>query len=277
MKKYLLAVVTLLLFSSCSTVGKVPANSDLQFFSESEEDISTTSSVSTDVVVTTTINVSTSSETSSSETTMSSLTETKTNIDTETDTDTEVSETETTSSQPALYDENGAVVIENDPAEKSDGELIDIAGMLFESACKTQWQYTVGCPYTLDTAKYVTNDLGWQYYLITQDGINSMSDIENDYYKVFSDRYPNELSEVYMESGGRVYALNGERGSNIFYANSEITSLDSRSDDEIFFTVTNNYTGSPYDDTGSYTDTAEFSMVLGDDGVWRAGEFRLPY
>ena len=267
MKKYLLAVVTLLLFSSCSTVGKVPANSDLQFFSESGEDISTTSSVSTDIVVTT----STASETSSSETTTSSVTET------ETDTDTEVSETETTSSQPASYDENGAVVIENDPAEKSDEELIDIAGMLFESACKTQWQYTVGCPYTLDTAKYVTNDLGWQYYLITQDGINSMSDIENDYYKVFSDRYPNELSEVYMESGGRVYALNGERGSNIFYANSEITSLDSRSDDEIFFTVTNNYTGSPYDDTGSYTDTAEFSMVLGDDGVWRAGKFRLPY
>ena len=174
-------------------------------------------------------------------------------------------------------DNNGAVVSDVDMLSLSDDELKAFAQTLYESACKTEWSYTVGSPYAIDYDSSVENDLGWKYYMIITEGINSISDVEKDYYKVFSHKYPNALSETFIESDGHVYALNGSRGTNIFYLNSEITSIDSKNDNEIMFTVTSYYNGSPYDDSGSYEDKAEFSMVKDDDGTWKAGKFRLPY
>ncbi|MBR1591554.1 MAG: hypothetical protein IJ666_00875 [Ruminococcus sp.] len=174
-------------------------------------------------------------------------------------------------------DDNGAVVVSNDVSSMSDDELRAAAQSLYESACKTEWSYTVGSPYAINYDESVENDLGWKYYMIITDGINSIEDVERDYYKVFSHKYPNALNETFMELGGHVYVLNGSRGTNIFYLKSEITSIDFRGDDEITFTVTSYYDGSPYDDSGSYEDSAEFSMVLDEDGTWKAGKFRLPY
>ncbi|HAE52079.1 MAG TPA: hypothetical protein DCG30_02340 [Ruminococcus sp.] len=174
-------------------------------------------------------------------------------------------------------DNNGAVVVNNDMLSLSDDELKAAAQTLYESACKTEWSYTVGSPYAINYDESIENELGWKYYMIITDGINSIADVEKDYYKVFSHKYPNALAETFMESGGHVYALNGSRGTNIFYINSKITSIDSKGDDEIMFTVTSYYDGSPYDDSGSYEDAAEFSMVRDDDGTWKAGKFRLPY
>ena len=174
-------------------------------------------------------------------------------------------------------DNNGAVIVGDDMSSLSDDELKAAAQSLYESACKTEWSYTVGSPYAINYDESIENDLGWKYYMIVTDGINSIEDVERDYYKVFSHKYPNALSETFMESGGHVYALNGSRGTNIFYLNSEITSIDSKGDDEIIFTVTSYYDGSPYDDSEYYEDSAEFSMVRDDDGTWKAGKFRLPY
>ena len=144
------------------------------------------------------------------------------------------------------YDDNGAVSFNTDISQQDDRTLIAAAQALFESACRTQWDYTVGCPYDIDSGDIVENQFGWQFCRITNSGINSLSDVENDYYKVFSSRYPNQLGDLYMEQNGSVYVTSGARGMDLYYSSSQITGIEYRTDDEIFFTVENFYTGTDY-------------------------------
>lgn len=176
--------------------------------------------------------------------------------------------------EPAT-DENGAVVL--DAESSSDSELIAAAQVLYEAACDTSWRYHVGCPYSLDYNSYTENELGWQYYLVTDEGVSSIADVEADYNKVFSESYANDLSEIYIEHDGSVYALDGERGADIYYTGSKVTGIAEKADGEIFFTVENYYSGDDMLGEGDFTKTAEFSAVISSDGSWRAGKFTLPY
>ena len=153
--------------------------------------------------------------------------------------------------------------------------MISAAQRLFDSACQTYWKFLINCPYDLDYSDYVENDFKWQFYRITNSDIHSMADVERDFNKVFSSRYPNNLSTNYRESNGSVYALNGERGAHLYYSASKITGIDSRTDDEIIFTVENYYDGSDFSDE-AYSETDTFSMVF-EDGIWKVGKFTLPY
>ena len=188
----------------------------------------------------------------------------------------EVTEAETEPQSEIPVDENGAVVIEPE-AELTDEELMNAAKTLYESACRVNWNYHVGCPYSLDYESYVENELGWQFFLVTTEGVNSIADVEADYFKVFSEKYGSDLSELYMESNGRVYAFDGARGMDIYYEGSEVKSIKERSDGEIVFEVEHSYSGSDILGEGRHTKTSEFSAVISEDGTWRAGLFTLPY
>ena len=175
------------------------------------------------------------------------------------------------------YNDDGAVVFENDYKNESNATLIAAAQSLYESACRTEWSYTVGCPYETDAEDYIENEFQWRFYRITDSNIKSFADLENDYYKVFSKKYPNSLNELFKESNGAVYALNAARGQDIFYLNSTVTEIKSQTDDEIFFTVVNHYSGTATDVNTPTEKTQTFSVVIESDGAWRAGEFKLPY
>lgn len=174
------------------------------------------------------------------------------------------------------YDAYGAVVFNQDYTTLDDSVLISAAQALFRSACNTNWSYFVGCPYSIDTESYVENEFGWQYYLINDGVTSSLADVKSDYNRVFSSRYPDNLDEVYCDGESGVYALGGSRGMDIFYDYSEVASLDSINGDELYFTVNNHYTGT-YESDEPYYESVTFSVVVGDDGIWRAGQFTLPY
>lgn len=175
------------------------------------------------------------------------------------------------------YNEDGAVVFDDTVNDTDDRILISAAQALFESACRTQWNYTVGCPFSLDTGDYVENQFGWKFFRVTDSRIKSVKDVEALYFRVFSDRYTHsEIAELYTEKNGNVYALSGNRGSDIYYSSSRITAIESKSADEIFFTVENYYDGSDFGQE-SYTETETFSAVIENGNVWKAGKFRLPY
>ncbi len=182
-------------------------------------------------------------------------------------------ETVTTAEKPADF-----TFPEDDPEfeEKLDDEVIAAAQLLFETACETEWKFTVGSPYSLDTSQYVTNEYDWQYYLVTDEGINSLDDVRADFHRVFSEEYDDTLDELYIEKGGRVYCLNGARGSDIFYEGSEITEITGRSDGEIRFKVVSSYNGASFGGE-AYTEETEFVIVRESDGAWRVSEFKLPY
>ena len=272
MKKiiFLSAILMLSALVSCENVGKSrtenssAVSSSTSEVSETEEQASETDTAAAEETTVQTDNSSDSTGTTAAKTTeFSSAT-------------TSAATTETKSAE-FNYDDNGAVVVKSPAAEVDDDTLISIANALYDSACKTQWEFTVGSPYRLDTENYIENDYGWQLYLITDPNINSLKDVEDDYHKVFSDRYPdNDIKEIYAEKDGHAYALNGARGANIFYSYSLVTKVDSKKDDEIFFTVTNYYDGTDIDGSAAYSKDETFSVVIESDGTWKVGQFRLP-
>lgn len=176
------------------------------------------------------------------------------------------------------YDDNGAVVFDDgDGTGQDDTTLVAAAQALYESACQTEWTYTVGTPYQYDTEDYIENEYGWQFYHVTSEGIESLADVEGDYYRVFSDRYPNHVSDLYMESGGKLYVAVAERGMDLYYSTSKVKRVVSRSDDEIVFEVENFYTGTDFDGSAAYSEVNEFSVVVENDGTWKVGSFKMPY
>lgn len=155
-------------------------------------------------------------------------------------------------------------------------EVLAAAQELFEKACETEWRFTVGSPYDIDTENYITGDYGWQYFLITNEEITSMDDVRADYHEVFSVDYEDTLDELFMESEGRVYCLNGARGSDIFYEGSEVTEIEGRDDGEIRFKVVDSYNGASFGGE-AYTEEREFVIIKEDDGQWKVSVFKLPY
>ena len=162
-----------------------------------------------------------------------------------------------------------------DPSVTDDEMLIASAQRYYEIACETMWNFTVGCPYEIDLSKHIENQYGWQFYLVTTEGINSVEDVKADYHQFFSDKYPDELDQLYMEQDGRVYALSAGRGKNIFYESSEVTGIESRENGEVFFTVVNHMSGNDFGE-GAYDETTTFSLIT-EDQVMKVGKFRLPY
>ena len=165
------------------------------------------------------------------------------------------------------YDESGAVVLKKDISELDEAELLSAGQALFQSACRTEWSYTVGCPYELDNDDFIENDFGWQYHRIITPGISSYSDVLRDYHKVFSDTHEDQLADLYIEKDGAVYALSAARGQDLYYTASKVTSVKERNMNEIVFSVESFYSGSDMS-----PDTP-----IGSDNKLYAGQFVLPY
>lgn len=196
------------------------------------------------------------------------------------DTDTSSDETSDTPADiqdvTLTFSDKGAVIL-GDEKDYSDSFLIGAAQAIFDNACRTEWNFTVGCPYETDTSCIQYNTFGWDFYLVTTEGINSIADIEDDYYEVFDRSHPSPVGELYIEKDGHVYALCGARGSNIFYNDSEVTDIISRSDSKIVFNVDSHYSGRDVGTNEAYTESSEFSVTIADDGSWHVCDFTLPY
>lgn len=160
--------------------------------------------------------------------------------------------------------------------EQLGSEVLAAAQELFDRACETEWSFTVGSPYSLDTSQYICNEYGWQFFLITEEGVNSLDDVKADYHRIFSESHVDNLDELFMEEKGRAYCLNGARGSDICYEGSEVAEITDRAEGSISFRVVNSYSDDGFGG-GAYTENAEFTIVRDSDGVWRVGIFRLPY
>ena len=181
------------------------------------------------------------------------------------------------------YNADGAVVFDAPIEGQSDATLMAAAQALFQSAYKVNTPFAMGSfPYDIDTngeSVTKTDYLGNEqtYFLITDEGVNSIDDVVADYHKVFSDKYDYNMiiDTCFTEEGGRVYCTSGGRGSDIEYVGSEIVSYDGKNGDELMFTVRNHYDGTPFGgDVFDYDH--DFTAVVDPDGVLRAGMFIQP-
>ena len=257
MKKYILtAISAAMLCGLCSCGDKVTSESAGQKPTESATKAALTTEAATDAEAVTTAEATTEAATSATAVQPASAPE---------------------GADLSVFHNNGsgAIVFDAPAGDQSEATLIAAAQALYESAHETSLKFSIGCPYPYDSENYVEGSYGWQYYLVTQSGINSVADVKADYHRVFSDKYPDHLDETYLDSNGRVYCLCGERGTNIYYVKSEVISLDGKNDDELFFTVRDYYDGSDWGESAT-TEDRTFSAVIDADGTWRAGAFTLP-
>lgn len=240
--------------------------------------ISTTSATTTAIDATTETSVSTTS--AASETTTQSATETTTVLDTF-----EISETTTDSVTETT-------VVPETTISAEERELIDKAQDFFETACETYWMYRFHPPFDFMDDEYdeegnlIGKNWNWKYkengeslgYIIKNPEIKSIDDVLEEYYKTFSERYPDNIRDYYNEYNGNVYLYTGGKGQNISYKDSRVSEFQRIEGDEIFFTVENSYYDNiPYEEDGFSIKKETFSVIVQPDGSWKVGQFRLPY
>lgn len=239
--------------------------------------ISTTSAITTAIDATTETSVSTTSITL--KTTIQSATETTTAPDTsvisETTTD---SVTETTT-------------VPETTISAEERELVGKAQNFFETACETYWMYRYTPPFDIADDKYDENgnvigkEYNWQFkengedlgYLIKNPEIKSIDDVLEEYYKTFSDRYPNDIRDAYIEYNGNLYVLSGNRGYNISYKDSRVSEFLRIEGDEIFFIAEYSYYNETFNENDIIVKKEIFSVIVQPDGSWKVGQFSLPY
>lgn len=240
--------------------------------------ISTTSATTTAADIVTETSVSTTSD--ASETTTQSATETTTVLDTF-----EISETTTDSVSETT-------VVPETSISAEERELIGKAQDFFETACETYWMYRYTPPFDIADDKYDENgnvigkEYNWQFkengedlgYLIKNPEIKSIDDVLEEYYKTFSDRYPNDIRDAYIEYNGNVYLFSGNRGYNISYKDSRVSEFQRIEGDEIFFTAEYSYYNEmTYNENDITVKKEIFSVIVQPDGSWKVGQFSLPY
>lgn len=160
----------------------------------------------------------------------------------------------------------------------NDEHLISLATSLYNIACEMAWNYYNGSPYSLDYDTFIEDDYGGIYFLINEDSINSLDDVHNDWYKIFSSKEnPADFEGHFIEKDGQVYVNDGTRGADIYYKNTEITEITSILGDgeEVTFKAISHY-ADPEDNSPLEDKVDEFSIIL-EDGSYHVGKFTLPY
>lgn len=159
-----------------------------------------------------------------------------------------------------------------------DNQLLLLAQNLHDVACEMAWNYYSGTPYALDYDFSVQDEYGNTYFLVEDSNITSIDDIKEDWLEIFSDKYyTTDFGNRFLEKDGKVYVNDGSRGADIYYSNTEITGITSKSEDgtEVFFKAVSHYVD-PNDNTLMEDKVNEFSIIL-EDGSYHVGKFTLPY
>lgn len=194
--------------------------------------------------------------------------------------------------QPAAAAQTTAASVKSEDTEEA--ELIAKAQEYHSWACRQYWDLrhdfqnyaSVDVTYPTDEngqpsgviLNYSKDDNGNSLgVLVTEPGVNTIDDVMKIYGKTFDSRYDDGFRNCFTEYNGRVYWGAGQRGGNIFYSDSEVTEVKSRTSDEIIFKVLDKYDGTDLDGTAPWTEEREFSVVIQPDGEWKIGKFTLPY
>lgn len=179
----------------------------------------------------------------------------------------------------AVSSEDSAASSDNEQSD--DGVLIGDTGLTAAEWCEQAQQiyttaaatyYTYLCSsdgFTYDTSDVI--DENWQRVT----SCDTLEEASAEYYSVFAQTgHENDLDEQFRVVDDKLYRLCGDRGADISYLDSEVTALTDSTDDTLTFTVVSTYQFP--DETEQTTQEDIFTLVL-EQGVWRVGQFTMPY
>lgn len=161
----------------------------------------------------------------------------------------------------------------------TESDWIAWANGMYQRACTLEFESSMGMNLQYDTSSSIQVN-GMEYYLCTN--CASIEEASAEYYSFFTkEGRENAFSGFLAEQDGALYVCPLGRGSDIYYKDSCVVSLDRIEEGKIVFSVDDYYyTDAYFDSDGaddSYTTQKnEFSVVF-EDGVWKVEEFYLPY
>ncbi|MGN1403141.1 MAG: hypothetical protein ACI4XB_02335 [Ruminococcus sp.] len=192
----------------------------------------------------------------------------------------DTAEESTAQEEDAVSSEDSAASPDNDE-QSDDGVLIGDTGLTAEEWCEQAQQiyttaaavyYTYLCSsdgFTYDASDVI--DENWQRVT----SCDTLEEATAEYYSVFAQTgHENDLNEQFRVVDDKLYRLCGDRGADISYLDSEVTALTDSTDDTLTFTVVSTYQFP--DETEQTTQEDIFTLVL-ERGVWRVGQFTMPY
>lgn len=144
------------------------------------------------------------------------------------------------------------------------------AQQIYETACQTYYTYLCSSSgYTYDE----TDTLDGDYVRITS--CDSIEAAEAEFYSVFAQAgHENAFDGMFQTADGKLYGRIGDRGADISYVSSQVTALTDSTEDTLTFSVTSSYEDPETGDTSAQEDV--FTLVM-ERGVWRVGQFTMPY
>lgn len=144
------------------------------------------------------------------------------------------------------------------------------AQQIYDNACQTYYTYRCSSDgFTYDDSD--TTEDG--YVRITS--CDSIEAAEAEYYSVFAQTgHESDFDGMFQMVDGKLYGRLGDRGADISYVSSTVTALTASTDSTLTFSVTSSYEAPDGGETSEQADT--FTLVM-ERGVWRVGQFTMPY
>ena len=171
--------------------------------------------------------------------------------------------------------------VSSDSEQSDDNSLIGDTGLTAEEWCEEAQQiyttaaatyYTYLCSsdgFTYDTSDVI--DDSWQRVT----SCDTLEEATAEYYSVFAQTgHESDLDEQFRVVDDKLYRLCGDRGADISYLDSKVIALTSSTADTLTFTVVSTYQFP--DETEQTTQEDIFTLVM-ERGVWRVGQFTMPY
>lgn len=160
-----------------------------------------------------------------------------------------------------------------------ESDWIAWANGMHQRACTLEFESSSGMNFQYDTSSSIQVN-GMEYYLCTN--YSSIEEASAEYYAFFTkEGRENVFSGFVAEQDGALYVCPLGRGSDIYYKDSCVVSLDRIEECKVVFSVDNYYyTDAYFDSNGaddSYTTQKNDFSVVFEDGVWKVEEFYLPY
>ena len=208
---------------------------------------------------------------SEDEVTLSSPTEQSTKAET---TKTETTEAETTEAETTEAKRSAIFTPYTDLYGKSDEELLEIGKIYYEEAIRrynlnqqsTSWTDL----FELDYEKVIEPVEYTEYYLIKDENIKTIDDINEVYYSVFVDNWDFERGRFIEQEDGLYY--NEPMGVGNIYYNGYDISFEEATEEIIRYTVTAKFNDGVNYETIVAEVPLEFSLVPTDEG-WKVNSF----
>ncbi len=153
-------------------------------------------------------------------------------------------------------------------------QWLEKANVMYQTAITTYNTYLCSS----DGFQYQTDENsidGWM--LVTS--CSTVEEATQPYFDIFAvSQHNSDLDGQFQMIDGNLYRLCGDRGMDITYISSEITTLTESTEDSLVFQAVSTYCEPDKEEqNNAYTQRSDIFTIVLENGQWKVGQFTMPY